>query len=48
MKFDLDKLRDPEMAEAFKATIGGMFASLLILGASEHQERHAVSKTELD
>lgn len=35
MKFDLDKLRDPEVAEAFKAMIGGRFAPLLLLGAEE-------------
>ena len=35
LKFDLDKLQDPEVAKIFQATIGGKFAPLLILGADE-------------
>ncbi|WP_353817088.1 endonuclease/exonuclease/phosphatase family protein [Acinetobacter baumannii] len=35
LKFDLDKLQDPEVAKIFQATIGGKFAPLLILGAGE-------------
>ena len=30
MKFDLDKLQDPTIAQLFKATIGGKFAPLLL------------------
>lgn len=32
LKFNLEKLKDPEIAEAFQATIGGRFAPLTILG----------------
>lgn len=35
LRFDLDKLQDPEVAQIFKATIGGRFAPLLILGEGE-------------
>lgn len=35
MRFDLDKLRDPEVAHIFKATIEGRFAPLFILGEGE-------------
>ena len=31
MKFDLDKLQDPNIAEVFRAKIGGKFAPLLVL-----------------
>ncbi|XP_068224983.1 craniofacial development protein 2-like [Palaemon carinicauda] len=31
MKFNLDRLRDPNIAESFKATVGGKFAPLLTL-----------------
>ena len=31
MKFDLEKLKDPKIAEAFQAMIGGKFTSLTIL-----------------
>ena len=31
IKFDTDKLKDPDVAEAFKAMIGGKFAPLIIL-----------------
>ena len=31
IKFDLEKLKDPEVAEAFHAMIGGKFAALTIL-----------------
>ena len=33
IKFDLEKLKDPEVAEAFHAMIGGKFAALTILDA---------------
>ena len=33
IKFDLEKLKDPEVAEAFHAMIGGQFAALTILDA---------------
>ena len=33
IKFDLEKLRDPEVAEAFHAMIGGKFAALTMLDA---------------
>ena len=35
LKFDLAKLKDPEVAEAFQATIGGKFAPLLILSTED-------------
>ena len=31
IKFDIEKLKDPDVAEAFKAMIGGKFAPLIIL-----------------
>ena len=31
LKFDLEKLRDPNMLESFKAMIGGRFAPLTIM-----------------
>ena len=31
IKFDLDKLKDPEVAEAFQANLGGRFAPLLMI-----------------
>jgi hypothetical protein len=34
IKFDLEKLKDPEVAEAFRAMIGGKFAPLTILDAN--------------
>jgi len=33
IKFNLDKLKDPEVLEAFQARIGGKFAPLLLLNA---------------
>ena len=33
IKFDLEKLKDPEGAEAFRAVIGEKFAALTILDA---------------
>ena len=33
IKFDLEKLQDPHVAQAFKAQIGGKFAPLLVLDA---------------
>ena len=33
IKFDVEKLKDPEVAEAFHAMIGGKFAALTILDA---------------
>jgi len=35
LKFDLDKLKDPAVADSFKALIGGKFAPLLVLGEEE-------------
>lgn len=35
LKFDLEKLRDPDVADSFKAMIGGKFAPLLVLGEEE-------------
>ena len=35
LRFDLDKLKDPEIAEVFRATIGGKFAPLTTLYESE-------------
>ncbi|XP_063609075.1 uncharacterized protein LOC134783216 [Penaeus indicus] len=35
LKFDLDRLRDPDIADSFKAMIGGKFAPLLVLGEDE-------------
>ena len=33
IKFDLEKLKDPQIAEAFQATIGGKFAPLTVVDA---------------
>ena len=35
IKFDLEKLKDPEVLESFQAMIGGKFASLTILDADD-------------
>ena len=35
IKFDLERLKDPEVAEAFQAMIGGKFAALTILDAAD-------------
>ena len=35
IKFDLEKLKDPEVAETFKARIGGKFAPLTSLDADD-------------
>jgi hypothetical protein len=35
LKFDLEKLKDPEIAETFKAMIGGKFAPLTILDSND-------------
>ena len=35
IRFDLEKLKDPEVAEAFKAMIGGKFAPLTLLDADD-------------
>jgi hypothetical protein len=35
IKFDLEKLKDPEVAEAYQAMIGGKFAPLTILDADD-------------
>ena len=35
IKFDLEKLKDPDVAEAFQAMIGGKFAPLTILDADD-------------
>ena len=35
MKFDLEKLRDPNVTEAFQAMIGGRFAPLTLLDSNE-------------
>ena len=35
IRFDLEKLKNPEVAETFKATIGGKFASLALLDADD-------------
>ena len=34
-KFDLEKLKDPEVAEASRAMIGGRFAPLTLLGVED-------------
>ena len=31
IKFDLEKLKDPEIAKTFQATLGGRFAPLLVV-----------------
>jgi len=36
LRFDLEKLKDPEVEESFKAMIGGKFAPLLVLGDKEN------------
>ena len=35
LKFDLDKLKDPNIAEAFKASIGGKFAALAVVDTED-------------
>ena len=35
IRFDLEKLKDPEVAETFKAMIGGTFAPLTLLDADD-------------
>ena len=35
IRFDLEKLKDPEVAETFKAMIGGKFAPLTLLDADD-------------
>ena len=35
LKFDLEKLKDPNMLETFQAMIGGRFASLTIISNEE-------------
>ena len=35
LRFDLEKLKDPEVDESFKAMIGGKFAPLTVLGEEE-------------
>ena len=41
IKFDLDKLKDPKVAEAFQAMIGGKFAALNIIDA-DHQNMDTI------
>ena len=40
IKFDLEKLKDPEVAEAFHAMIGGKFEALTILVADGYRHGH--------
>ena len=35
IKFDLEKLKDPQVADAFQAMIGGKFAPLILLNADD-------------
>ena len=44
IKFDFEKLKDPEIAETFKAMIGGKFAPLTLLDADDSNMDDLVSK----
>ena len=44
IKFDLEKLKDPEIAETFKAMIGGKFAPLTLLDADDSNMDEMVNK----
>ena len=35
VKFNLEKLKDPQISDAFRAMIGGKFAPLTLLGADD-------------
>ena len=44
IRFDLEKLEDPEVVETFKAMIGGKFAPLILLDADDSNMDDLVSK----
>ena len=44
IKFDLEKLKDPEIAETFKAMIGGKFAPMTLLDADDSNMDDLVNK----
>ena len=44
IKFDFEKLKDPEIAEMFKAMTGGKFAPLTLLDADDSNMDDLVSK----
>ena len=44
IRFDLEKLKDPEIAETFKAMIGGKFAPLTLLDADDSNMDDLVNK----
>ena len=44
IRFDLEKLKDPEVAETFKAMIGGKFAPLTLLDADDSKTDDLVNK----
>ena len=44
IKFDIEKLKDPDVAEAFKAMIGGKFAPLIILD-DKHTDVNLLTNT---
>ena len=37
IKFDLEKLKDPQAADAFQAKIGGKFAPITLLDADDSE-----------
>ena len=43
IKFDLEKLKDPQVADAFQAMIGGKFAPLIVLDADDTEVDTLVS-----
>ena len=44
IRFDLEKLKDPEVAETFKAMIGGKFAPLTLLDADDVNTDDLINK----
>ena len=48
IRFDLEKLKDPEVAETFKAMIGGKFAPLTLLDADDVNMDDLISKFNVE
>jgi hypothetical protein len=48
LKFDLDKLKDPSIAESFQAKIGGRFAALLTLEEDAETTTNKVNETMIE
>ena len=44
LKFDLEKLKDPNMLETFQAIIGGMFATFIIM-SNENRDLNSMVTT---